>query len=41
MLLVWILTYILQSLGVHDALLLWHWYGQHPVLTVLMILFLA
>lgn len=41
MFLIWILTAILQSAGVSDAILLWHWFGQHVFLTVLMIIFLG
>ena len=41
MLLVWVLTAILQSCGVPIAITLWHWFGLHPIITVLLILFLA
>jgi len=41
MVLVLILTWILKGLGVHDAVLLWHWFGSHVLATVLMVLFLA
>jgi hypothetical protein len=40
-LVVWILTAILQSLDVPAAVALWHWFGDNPILTVLMIIFLA
>lgn len=41
MLLIWILTGILASLKVSIMVVLWGWFGIHPILTVLMILFLA
>jgi hypothetical protein len=41
MLLIWILTGILASLKVSIAVALWGWFGLHPFLTVLMIIFLA
>lgn len=41
MFLVWLLTGILASLHVVDAMLLWHWFGHHLVLTILMIFFLG
>ena len=41
MFLVWILTWILQGQHVDAAEKLWHWFGQHEILTVLMVLFLA
>lgn len=41
MVLVWILTAILQSQHVDIAVQLWHWFGQHVILTILMLLFLA
>lgn len=41
MLLVYILTWILQGQGVADAVTLWHWFGQHELLTILMLIFLA
>ncbi len=41
MFLVWVLTWILQQCHVDVAVQLWHWFGEHVLLTVLMILFLA
>jgi hypothetical protein len=41
MLLVWIITGILASLHVADAVALWAWFGAHWFLTLLMLLFLA
>jgi hypothetical protein len=41
MLLVWILTWILQSLAFEPAVMLWHWFGDNVLLTILMLLFLA
>jgi hypothetical protein len=41
MFLVWVLTWILQSLNVPDAVTLWHWFGAHELLTILLILFLG
>lgn len=41
MLLVWVLTWILQSQGVADAITLWHWFGAHELATILLILFLG
>ena len=41
MILVWILTAILQSLDVPVAIALWHWFGTHVILTILMLIFLA
>jgi hypothetical protein len=41
MVVVWILTYILQSQGVADAVTLWHWFGQHELLTILLLIFLG
>jgi hypothetical protein len=41
MLLIWILTGILASLKVSSAVALWGWFGLHPFLTILMIIFLA
>lgn len=41
MIVVFILTAILQSLHVLVATQLWHWFGQHVVLTILMLIFLA
>lgn len=41
MLVVWVLTWILEGLGNPTAISLWHWFGQHVILTILMILFLG
>lgn len=41
MLLVWVLTWILQGQGVTDAIALWHWFGNHELATILLILFLG
>lgn len=41
MILVWLLTAILQSLAFEPAVLLWHWFGDNVLLTVLMLIFLA
>lgn len=41
MVLVYVLTAILQSLHIPEAVLLWHWFGSHVLLTILMLIFLA
>lgn len=41
MLVVWILTWILQSVGVAEAVTLWNWFGDHVLATILLILFLG
>lgn len=41
MLVVWILTGIMQSLSFAPAVELWHWFGHHVLLTILMLIFLA
>ncbi len=41
MLLVWIATWILESVGNQTAVDVWHWYGHHPIITLLLILFIA
>ena len=41
MFLVWILTWILDSLNFEPAVMLWHWFGDNALLTVLMLIFLA
>lgn len=38
---VWVLTLILASVGIHDAILLANWFGEHTVLTILLLLFFA
>ena len=37
---IWVMTWVLAQCDVPLAIKLWHWYGLHPVITVLMILFL-
>ena len=39
MFIVWLLTAILQSCGVPIAITLWGWFGLHPFLTILMLIF--
>ena len=41
MFLVWILTAILQSCNVPLAITLWHWFGLHPWITVLLLILLG
>ncbi len=41
MIVVWILTAIMQSLHWLPAVELWHWFGEHVIITILMIVFLA
>jgi hypothetical protein len=41
MILIWILTGILASLNIPIAVLLWGWFGLHPFLTILLIIFLG
>lgn len=41
MLLVWVLTAILQSIGLPLAVSLWAWFGLHPFVTIFLILILA
>lgn len=41
MVLVWILTWILSTLNFEPAVMLWHWFGENVLLTILMLLFLA
>lgn len=41
MILIWVLTAILQSLGNPTAISLWHWFGNHVLLTILMFIFLG
>lgn len=41
MILVWILTLILQLLAWAPAVLLWHWFGVHWIITILLMIFLA
>ena len=41
MLPVFIVTWILESLGNPTAIQLWHWFGSHLLLTILMLIFLA
>lgn len=41
MFLVWVLTWILESSHVPFAVNVWHWFGHHVILTILMLLFLA
>lgn len=41
MILVFVLTAILQSLDVQAAVQLWQWFGEHALLTILMLIFLA
>jgi hypothetical protein len=41
MLLIWILTGILASVSVPVAVALWGWFGLHPFLTIVMIIFFA
>lgn len=41
MLLVVILTWILAQMGVAEAAALWAWFAGHPLITLLLILFLA
>jgi hypothetical protein len=39
--LVWLLTWILNDLGVEPAMLLWQWFGENWFITLLMLIFLA
>lgn len=41
MILVFILTWILQSTGEPDAIALWHWFGSHILLTLILLIFLG
>lgn len=41
MLIVWILTFILSGLGVEPAMLLWQWFGDNWLITVLLLIFFA
>lgn len=41
MLPIWIVTGILSSLNVSEAQSLWHWFGHHVILTILMLIFLG
>lgn len=41
MIIVWILTDILQSIGVEPAIQLWHWFGDNWFLTLLLLIFFA
>lgn len=41
MLLVFLLTWILESQNYEPAVLLWHWFGEHVILTILMLIFLV
>lgn len=41
MVLVYFLTMILQSMSYEPAVLLWHWFGENVLLTILMLIFLA
>lgn len=41
MILVWLLTAILQSTGDDTAIHLWHWFGDNPLLTILLLIFFA
>lgn len=41
MILVWILTWILDSQHFEPAVLLWHWFGDNWLLTIFMLIFLA
>jgi hypothetical protein len=38
---IWIIIGIANSVGVADAAPIWHWFGHHVFLTVLMLVFLA
>lgn len=41
MLPIWIIIGIANSVGVQGAAPIWHWFGAHVVLTVIMLIFLA
>jgi hypothetical protein len=41
MFLIWLLIGIASSAGIADATMIWHWFGHHALITILMILFLA
>jgi hypothetical protein len=41
MILVFILIGIASAAGIPDAQLMWHWFGSHEFLTILMLIFLA
>jgi hypothetical protein len=41
MILVFILTWILESMGNPTALDLWHWFGHHILLTILLLVVLG
>lgn len=41
MLIIWVLTWILQTLNIPEAVQLWHWFGDHVLATILLILFLG
>lgn len=41
MLPIFIIVWILESMGNADAVALWHWFGAHLIITILLLLFLA
>lgn len=41
MIALWALIGIGNAVGIADCSLVWHWFGAHVVLTILMLIFLA